>query len=119
MRSGTRRRGLAGGVLGRIPDDAILINTSRGAIINEADFVATLEAGRIGGAGLDIIHGEWDTRLQEHPLVRYANTHENLVISPHTGGITFESQSAAMRFIVDKPGRTLRELWDTGTGGAS
>ena len=98
----------------KMKDDAILVNTSRGAIINEADFVAALEAGRLGGAGVDVIHGEWDENLREHPLVRYANTHDNLVISPHTGGVTFESQAMAMRFTADKLARALRKIADSG-----
>ena len=60
---------------------AFLINTSRGAIVNEAALLAALESGRLGGAGLDVLEGEPDTA--NHPLVRYARTHDNLLITPH------------------------------------
>jgi D-3-phosphoglycerate dehydrogenase len=92
----------------RMKSDAVLINTSRGAIVDEAALVEALESGRLGGAGLDVIHGEWDEDLRSHPLIRYANAHENLVISPHTGGITFEAQSMAMHFVCGKLAACLR-----------
>lgn len=98
------------GAFARMKTNAILVNTSRGAIIKEDDFVAALESGQLGGAGLDVIHGEWDADLRAHPLVRYANTHDNLVISPHTGGVTFESQAMAMRRTADMLAACLERL---------
>ena len=84
---------------------AILINTSRGAIIDEAALVEALRSGRLGAAGLDVIEGEWRTDLAEHPLMEYARSHDNLVITPHVGGVTYESQAmahvAAARKLVD------------------
>jgi D-3-phosphoglycerate dehydrogenase len=98
------------GVFARMKPGAILVNTSRGAIVDESALLAALESGRLGGAGLDVIHGEWDRNLKDHPLIRYANEHDNLVISPHTGGVTFEAQAMAMRFTADKLAQCLREL---------
>lgn len=74
---------------------AVLINTSRGAIIDESAFLHALESGQLAGAGVDVIEGEWNDDLSRHPLIRYANDHQNLVISPHIGGVTFESQRMA------------------------
>jgi D-3-phosphoglycerate dehydrogenase / 2-oxoglutarate reductase len=96
------RRLINASAFGLMKLGAFLINTSRGAIIDEAAFVEALESGRLGGAGVDVIEGEWRSDLAEHPLVRYAREHENLVISPHVGGVTFESQSMAYRFMVEK-----------------
>jgi len=79
-----------------------LINTSRGAIINEADFVEALETGQIDGAGVDVIEGEWREDLIKHTLIRYAREHENLVIAPHTGGVTVEAQQMTKEFMVSK-----------------
>src|SRR5205823_5817489 len=62
---------------------AVLINTSRGAIIDEAALLDALSSGALLGAGLDVIDGEWRKDLDQHPLIRYAATHQNLVISPH------------------------------------
>ncbi|MBW1704784.1 MAG: hydroxyacid dehydrogenase [Deltaproteobacteria bacterium] len=65
---------------------AILINTSRGAVVDESALVEALQTGRLGGAGLDVIEGEPD--IDQHPLVEYARTHDNLLITPHCGGFS-------------------------------
>ena len=96
-------RGLIGAeALAKMKPGAVLINTSRGAIVDESALLEALRCGRLGGAGLDVICGEWDANLAEHPLVRHANEHEDLVITPHVGGVTFESQRMAMEHAVRK-----------------
>jgi D-3-phosphoglycerate dehydrogenase len=94
----------------RMKPGALLLNTSRGAIIDEAALLAVLESGRLGGAGLDVIEGEWREDLGAHPLIRYAATHENLVISPHTGGVTCESQYLTIAHMIRKLARFLEDL---------
>jgi D-3-phosphoglycerate dehydrogenase / 2-oxoglutarate reductase len=74
---------------------AILVNTSRGAIIDEAALLEALRHGPLKAAGLDVIDGEWRKDLAEHPLIVYARSHHNLIITPHVGGVTFESQEMA------------------------
>ncbi len=69
---------------------AVLINTSRGAIIDEGALLDSLREGPLAGAGVDVICGEDREDMGNHPLVRYARSHDNLVISPHIGGVTFE-----------------------------
>jgi D-3-phosphoglycerate dehydrogenase len=81
--------------LAKMKPGAILINTSRGAIIDEPALVKALEQGRIAGAGVDVIDGEWRDDLDQHPLIAYARDHGNLVITPHIGGVTYESQAMA------------------------
>lgn len=51
---------------------------------------------------MDVIEGEWNRNLERHPMILYARTHDNLVITPHTGGVTYESQSMAFRFTAEK-----------------
>ena len=79
----------------KIKHGAILINTSRGAIIDESAMLEALKDGRISAAGLDVIIGEWREDLAGHPLISYSRTHENLIITPHVGGVTYESQEMA------------------------
>jgi len=74
---------------------SILINTSRGAIIDEPALLEALENGPLAAAGLDVIEGEWRTDIADHPLMVYARTRPNLVITPHLGGVTYESQEMA------------------------
>ena len=82
---------------------AFLINTSRGAIVNEAALLAALESGKLGGAGLDVLEGEPDTA--DHPLVRYAQTHDNLLITPHCGGFSPD----AVRIVCARAAEKIRD----------
>jgi D-3-phosphoglycerate dehydrogenase len=68
---------------------AVLINTSRGAVVDEAALLESLESGRLGAAGLDVLEGEPD--IDRHPLVEYAREHDNVIITPHCGGFSPEA----------------------------
>lgn len=88
----------------------VIVNTSRGGIIDEQAFVEALESGQVGAAGLDVIEGEWSENLYDHPLIRYAREHETLVITPHIGGVTFESQEMTREFIIRKLADYLKAM---------
>ena len=65
---------------------AILINTSRGAVIDERALLNALIEGRVAAAGVDVLEGE--PQVERHPLVEYARAHDNLIITPHIGGFS-------------------------------
>ncbi len=90
---------------------AIILNSSRGAIIDEAALLDALKSGHLGGAGLDVIDGEWLSKdeLLKHPLVDYARHNENLLIAPHIGGSTTESIFGARIFMAKKMASYLRD----------
>ena len=92
---------------------AILINTSRGKIINENALIEALNNGHLAGAGLDVIDGEWLSRkeLLRHPLIQYAKEHKNIIIVPHIGGATFESVHGARVFMAKKMAEFIRTNW--------
>jgi D-3-phosphoglycerate dehydrogenase len=93
----------------RMKDGIVIINTARGAIMDEAALLDALDSGKVAGAGLDVIHGEWDANLYHHPLIHYARTHDNLLIVPHLGGVTLESQAITMRHTCEKLARWFRD----------
>ena len=74
---------------------AYLINTARGAILNEAALVAALEEGRIAGAGLDVFDEE--PLPAGHPLTRLPK----VVLTPHTGWPTDHGYEQFARSAVD------------------
>jgi D-3-phosphoglycerate dehydrogenase len=86
----------------RMKSGAILINTSRGAIVDEDALLHNLRSGHLAGAGLDVLCGEWRGDMENHPLIAYSREHQNLVISPHMGGASVESQRYATEAIVQK-----------------
>jgi lactate dehydrogenase-like 2-hydroxyacid dehydrogenase len=72
---------------GHMKTTAVLINTARGPIVDEAALVAALEEGRIAGAGLDVYEDE----PRVHPgLVG----REDVVLLPHLGSATRETRDA-------------------------
>ncbi|MDF2721306.1 MAG: putative D-isomer specific 2-hydroxyacid dehydrogenase NAD-binding [Paenibacillus sp.] len=93
----------------RMKDGVYILNTSRGAIIDEAALLEALQSGKVAGAGLDVIDGEWSEDVSSHPLVAYSRSNGNVLISPHIGGVTLESQTLAYRRTVDKLLDYLRE----------
>ena len=90
--------------------NAILLNTSRGGLVDETVLLEALKGGRIAAAGLDMIDGEWMDNISEHPLICYARENHNLLITPHIGGATHESIYGARVFMARKVADYLRAL---------
>lgn len=90
---------------------ALLINTARGKIVNEVDVINALEDGQLGGYGADVLADElsFGATFASNPLVEYAKTHENVIIVPHIGGMTYESREATDTFIAEKLEKLLRQ----------
>ncbi len=76
--------------LQRIKPGAMLINTGRGALINEADLAAALASGHLGGAGLDVLSLE--PPRADHPLL----SAPNCLITPH---VAWATRAARQRLI--------------------
>lgn len=88
--------------------NAVLINTSRGGIVDERALLSALKEGKLKGAALDVLCGEPNIDA-DNPLVVYARENENLLIVPHIGGNTFESFEKTEIFIVQKIVESLQD----------
>jgi phosphoglycerate dehydrogenase-like enzyme len=64
---------------------AVIVNTARGGLIDEAALVTALREGRIMGAGLDVLSQE--PPPADHPIFEL----KNVVLTPHTAGPTWQS----------------------------
>jgi D-3-phosphoglycerate dehydrogenase len=82
---------------------AVLVNTSRGPIINEADLLAALQEGRLAGAGLDVLAEEPPT----FPLALAAL--DNVVLTPHTAWYSDDAMPELRRKAAQEVARTLTE----------
>jgi D-3-phosphoglycerate dehydrogenase len=80
---------------GLMKPGAILVNTARGAIVDEAAMLDALSDGRIGGAGLDVFAAE--PLPAGHPLTKLPN----VAITSHCAGITPEALEAGLRMAVE------------------
>ncbi len=67
--------------------NAIIVNTSRGGVIDENALVDALRTRRIAGAALDVFDDEPPPK--DHPLLK--NAFENVVLTPHIAAYTFEA----------------------------
>jgi len=78
-----------------LPRGAYVINTARGEILDHSALLKDLKCGRLGGAALDVMDGEYkinfQNKLASHPLVQYARKNKNLIITPHIGGSTIDA----------------------------
>lgn len=88
-----------------IKGGSILINTSRGEILDDSALLKSLLKGRLGAAGLDVLTGEPD--VTDHPLVEYARKHSNLIITPHIGGFSPEALEYVLSFSCRRISRFL------------
>jgi glyoxylate reductase len=80
---------------------AIVVNTARGGVLDDAALAEALAAGRIGAAGLDVFPDEPRVPEAYLPL-------ENVVLTPHLGSGTRETRAAMARLVLDDIARVAR-----------
>ena len=95
-------RGLLGErALSLMKPTAVVINTSRGPVVDEKALYQALREGRIAGAGLDVL--EVEPTPAENPLLSLPN----VVVTPHMAGLTYEAVVEGARFAFDNVRRVL------------
>lgn len=81
---------------------AVLVNTSRGPVVDESALIEALGEGRIAGAGLDVFEKEPVER--DNPLL----TMENVVVTPHSAGTTWNTWFRRAEFAYSN----IRRTWE-------
>ena len=81
--------------IGKMKPNAVIVNTGRGPLINEADLCEALAAKRIAGAGLDV--QEVEPPAEDSPLY----TLDNVIITPHMGWKGLETRQRLVGIIRD------------------
>tara|TARA_B110000977_G_C11058511_1_gene485019 strand:+ start:62 stop:1006 length:945 start_codon:yes stop_codon:yes gene_type:complete len=86
---------------GSVKGDCYIINTSRGEIVNETDIVEGLKSGKITGYATDVVEDEFGD-LTKSPIIKAMNEGENIIVTPHVGGMTIEGQTKAYEWSFNK-----------------
>ena len=76
-------------------DQCYFVNTSRGEIVNESALITYLKKGKIKAAALDVLTNEQNLNFKSNKLINYFKQNENLIITPHIAGLTYESENIA------------------------
>ncbi|MEM4347887.1 MAG: hydroxyacid dehydrogenase [Candidatus Altiarchaeota archaeon] len=81
--------------IGKMKNSAVLLNFSRGEVVDEYALFEALSSGKIRGAALDVFKEE---PPKDSPLLKL----ENVVLTPHLGASTYEAQEEASLTIIEK-----------------
>lgn len=82
--------------LSMMKSDVIIVNTARGKLIEEVALYKALKNGKVRAAGLDV-HYEEPISINNHLL----STSDNVILTPHIGGLSFETFHAMMKDAVE------------------
>ena len=69
--------------------------------MNLNDIVNAPESGVISGYGTDVIENEFDD-IKTSPIIKSMNAGENIIVTPHVGGMTIEGQTKAYKWAINK-----------------
>jgi D-3-phosphoglycerate dehydrogenase len=89
--------------LSNMKKGSVLINTSRGELVDEKSIIKFITDGHLGGYGTDVISDEFGN-INDSELVEFSKQNNNVVITPHVGGMTWEGQTKAYKWAIDKFG---------------
>ena len=88
--------------LSYMKEGSYLINTARGELVDEEAIIESIKVGHLKGYGTDVIKDEFGD-IQNSKLVEFSiNPNNNVVITPHIGGMTIEGQTKAYNWAVRK-----------------
>jgi len=86
----------------KMKEGVVIVNTARGAVMDEAALVEALESGKVASAGLDVFENEPEI----HPgLLK----NENVLLVPHLGTHTYETQKSMEVLVIDNIRSALTE----------
>jgi D-3-phosphoglycerate dehydrogenase / 2-oxoglutarate reductase len=89
--------------LQRLKPGSFLINTSRGAVVSEADLLEAVRAERLGGVALDVLENEQS--VTDHPLFGF----ENVIITPHMAWYSTGAIAELQRKVAEQVKQALLE----------
>lgn len=83
-------------------NNAYLINTARGELVDEEALCCALERGSLAGAALDVLDDEYRCEPSQRAIVRFARRSDRVILTPHLGGNTTDSAHRTEEFLAQK-----------------
>ena len=74
---------------------AVFINTSRGEVLSEKSLLKNLKNKKISFAAVDVVKNEQELDSKKNILIEHSKNCENLLVTPHMAGLTYESEKKA------------------------
>ena len=85
----------------KMKSTAFLVNTSRGEVLVEEDLIEALKNGKLAGAALDV------RQMEPPPPKNPLHALDNVILTPHTAGLTYEAQEKVVNAIAEDVDRVL------------
>lgn len=92
-----------GDLITLLPENAVVVNTSRGEVMNEFSVASALRFRKDVIVAVDVLEGEW-RRPVKSPLLNM----DNVIVTPHLAGLTYEGNEKAYRIANDLVWRWFR-----------
>jgi D-3-phosphoglycerate dehydrogenase len=92
---------------------AILINVSRGELVDEDGLIDALASGALKSVGLDVLNGDaiWDSKKKiSSPIIDMALKSNRLILTPHIGGYAYEAILNTRKFILNRINLELKKM---------
>ena len=91
-----------GKTISKMKKKPYLINTSRGEVVYEKKVIEAIEEGKLSGYATDVIKDEFGN-IHNSKLIEFSmNPTNNVIITPHIGGMTWEGQTKAYKWAINK-----------------
>jgi phosphoglycerate dehydrogenase-like enzyme len=88
--------------IARLKRGAVLINTARGSVVDEAALAEAVKRGQLLGVAVDVLAGEEHGEVSNSPLLAAARDGCNVLVTPHIGGATLESIARTETALVER-----------------
>ena len=96
-------------ILKKLKKKSIIVNISRGELVNENDLVKLIKNKHILKYSTDVISRENEILSKKNSLIELSRENKNIIISPHIAGLTHQSEKKAAEYVLKK----IKKLIDT------
>jgi len=88
-------------ILSKAKKGLLLVNTSRGEVVDEEGVANLIRTGALGGYATDVLRGEIDGSWKASPIIKLVKESFNVIVTPHIAGLTVDSESKAQNIALN------------------